>query len=159
MYHLSPMKIIFVCYANLCRSPLAEGIFKQLLERFGKSDKAIVSSAGIHAYEGSPAHSKSIQVAKERGIDISEYGGVQLTKEMAKEADLILTLDESVKHHILSYYTNDSKKVVTLKECAGETDDLDVDDPYGLSTETEAFRRCADEIEEYSIKILESLDL
>ena len=154
---MSPMKIIFVCYANLCRSPLAEGIFKQLLENNEKSDSIIVNSAGIHAYEGSPPHSKSIQVAKERGIDISGYGGVQLTKEMAKEADLILTLDESVKHHILSYYTNDSKKVVTMKECGGEINDLDVDDPYGLSME--AFRRCADEIEEYSIKILEKLDL
>ena len=154
---MAPLKIIFVCYANLCRSPLAEGIFKQLLERIGKSDNVIVSSAGIHAYEGSPPHSKSIQVAKEREIDISGYGGVQLTKEMAKDADLILTLDESVKHHILSYYINDSEKIFTLKECSGETDDLDVDDPYGLSTE--AFRRCADEIEEFSIKILEKLDL
>jgi protein-tyrosine-phosphatase len=151
------MKIIFVCYANLCRSPLAEGIFKQLLERSGKSDSIIVSSAGIHAYEGSPPHQESQRVAKERGIDISRYGGIQLTKEMVKDADLILTLDESVKHHILSYYTNDSKKIYTLKECAGEINDLDVDDPYGLSTE--AFRRCADEIEEYSTKILEKLDL
>ncbi|MFX1520779.1 MAG: low molecular weight protein arginine phosphatase [Promethearchaeota archaeon] len=150
------MNIIFVCYANLCRSPLAEGIFKQLLERSGKSD-IIVSSAGIRAYEGSPPHSKSIQVAKERGIDISGYGGVQLTKEMVKDADLILTLDDSVKHHILSYYTTDSKKIYTLKECAGEINDLDVEDPYGLSTE--AFRRCADEIEEYSAKILAKLDL
>jgi protein-tyrosine-phosphatase len=151
------MKIIFVCYANLCRSPLAEGIFKKLLERSGKSDSIIVSSAGIHAYEGSPPASKSVQVAKERGIDISGYGGVQLTEELVKDADLVLTLDESVKHHIISYYTNDSKKVVTLKECAGDTDYLDVDDPYGLSTE--AFRRCADELEEYSTKILEKLDL
>ena len=154
---MAPLKIIFVCYANLCRSPLAEGIFKQLLQRSEKSDSIIVSSAGIHAYEGSPPHSKSIQVAKERGIDISGYGGVQLTKEMVKDADLILTLDESVKHHILSYYINDSEKILTLKECSGEKDDLDVDDPYGLSTER--FRRCADEIEEYLNKILIKLDL
>jgi len=154
---LAPLKIILVCYANLCRSPLAEGIFKQLLERIGKSDNVIVSSAGIHAYEGSPPHSKSIQVAKERGIDISGYGGVQLTKEMAKDADLILTLDESVKHHILSYYINDSEKIFTLKEYSGKRDDLDVDDPYGLSTE--AFRKCVDESEEYSTRILEKLDL
>jgi protein-tyrosine-phosphatase len=151
------MNIIFVCYANMCRSPLAEGIFKQLLERSGKSDSVIVSSAGIHAYEGSLPASKSIQVAKERGIDISGYGSIQLTKEMVRRADLIITLDKSVKHHILSYYTNDSERVFTLKECAGETEDLDVNDPYGLSTE--AFRRCADEIEEYSTRILEKLKL
>lgn len=57
----------------------------------------------------------------------------------------------------MTYYVNDPKKLFTLEEFIEETVDLDVDDPYGLSTE--AFRRCADEIEEYSTKILEKLNL
>ncbi|HET9519130.1 MAG TPA: hypothetical protein VFO77_15515, partial [Actinoplanes sp.] len=63
-------EIVFVCHANLCRSPLAEGLARRMLDdAFGSAaHTAVVSSAGTHAFAGSPMHQGSAQVLGECGI-------------------------------------------------------------------------------------------
>lgn len=138
------MNILFVCTGNTCRSSMAEGIFKDLIKDSQKNIQ--ISSAGISAFEGDRANEKSIKVLREKGIDISQHKARQLTLDMIKKADLVLTMTYSHKEIIKNYLLKNSddnslaNKVFTLKEYAyiinNETIDdysnLDIADPYGM---------------------------
>ena len=63
-----PAKILFVCHANVCRSPLAEGVFRHLVAEAGMDGKFRIDSAGTFAMEGAPPHPKSVAVAKELSL-------------------------------------------------------------------------------------------
>lgn len=66
--------VLFVCHANMCRSPLAHGIFVHQLTQAGLRDTFEVDSAGTWALEGIHPHPGSVQVASEHGIDLSVCG-------------------------------------------------------------------------------------
>ena len=122
-------KILMVCLGNICRSPLAEGILKSKLN----SDKISVDSAGTAAYHvGSRPDSRSIAVAKQHGIDISNLRGRQFVKEDFKNFDLIYAMDKSNYNHIMAMASshNDEKKVKLIRNEVAPGEDLDVPDPY-----------------------------
>lgn len=112
--------ILFICIGNICRSPMAEGLFKQAMPT-----KA-VCSAGIHALVGEPADPYAVQLMQEYGIDISEHRGQALADWMVKEADLILTMDREQLAFIEKKYPLAKGKVLRL----GESDGVDIPDPY-----------------------------
>lgn len=87
--------IVFVCTGNICRSPMAEGILKDLLSPEVLS-RCEVSSAGVGAMAGLPASGHSITVCEEEGIDISKHRSRPVTPYLIAESDLILTMEE---HH------------------------------------------------------------
>lgn len=96
------MKVIFVCTANVCRSPLAEGYFKSLLagtsteaQAMEKSlrDQLDISSAGVAALAGSPPFDCAVEVAKQFQFDISQKRAQQLTIPMIRSADRILCME------------------------------------------------------------------
>ncbi len=63
--------ILFVCLGNICRSPLAEGVFRDVLEKDGLADSFHVDSAGTGAYHvGEPADPRSLQVARDHGVTL-----------------------------------------------------------------------------------------
>ena len=86
------MKVLFVCTANVCRSPLAEGYLRNLQESNPLANLEI-ASAGILAREGSGAFDCSIEVARMNGFDLNEHRARQLTLEIAQEADMILCME------------------------------------------------------------------
>jgi protein-tyrosine phosphatase len=112
--------ILFICIGNICRSPIAEGLFKQALP--GKA----VCSAGISALVGEPADPLSIQLMREHGIDISAHRAKSLAAWMVKEADLIVTMDQNQRRFIEHAYPASRGKVMRL----GEYGRYDVPDPY-----------------------------
>ena len=144
--------VIFVCYGNICRSPIAEGIFRQKLGTGGMAGDNVVLSSGISAGNG-PAHHFSISASGDLGVDISRHKAKQFTKTMAKSSDFIFTMDEYVKDVILDDFPEVTGKVYTLKEFAyGKgARDLDVEDPYGRPFES--FQECAEDISE-TIEVL-----
>lgn len=117
--------ILFICIGNICRSPMAEGLFSQALP-----DKQVFS-AGIDALVGQPADPLSIQLMAERGIDISAHRARKLASWMVYEADVIVTMDRYQKHFFEVVYPDFKNKVCRL----GEFDNYDIPDPYlqGLS--------------------------
>ena len=112
--------ILFICIGNICRSPIAEGLFKQALP--GKE----VCSAGIGALVGEPADLSSVQLMWEHGIDISAHRAKSLAAWMVKEADLIVTMDQDQQRFIVRDYPASLGKVMRL----GQYGRYDVPDPY-----------------------------
>jgi protein-tyrosine-phosphatase len=85
------LEVLFVCTGNTCRSPMAEGILKKMLEDQGVSAVG-VSSAGICGLDNIPATPFAIQVARDRNVDISRHLSRQLTKKILDETDLVLAM-------------------------------------------------------------------
>ncbi len=87
--------VLFVCYANICRSPLAEGIFRQEVERRGLAGRFAVDSAGVSAWEGSAPHHLSVEVAEERGFALTGVSR-QLVRGDFYDFDEVLVMDRLV---------------------------------------------------------------
>ena len=157
------MNILFVCTGNTCRSPMAEGIFKQMLKKNNIPD-INVYSAGISVFPGEHANEKAIAVLNEKGIDIKEHRAKQLSDEINK-VDLILTMTSGHKKIIADYFLNKtgepSLRLFTLKEFAAkisgqELTGLDIEDPYGRSFDV--YEKSRDEIEKELNKIFYNID-
>ncbi|MTH98215.1 low molecular weight protein-tyrosine-phosphatase [Roseibium sp. RKSG952] len=88
--------ILFVCLGNICRSPLAEGIFRRRAEERGQTDTYRFDSAGTGAWHvGNPPDPRSIAIARHHGIDISGQRARQVVEADFKRFDLILAMDRS----------------------------------------------------------------
>lgn len=157
------MNILFICTGNTCRSPMAEGIFKDMLIK-NKIENINVSSAGISAFPGEHANEKAIKVLNEKGINIKEHRAKQLSDEISN-ADLILTMTKSHKEIIADYYFKKTDEIspclFTVKEFAAKISgekltDLDIHDPYGMSYKM--YEKVRDEIEKELIKMLNNID-
>lgn len=86
--------VLFVCTGNICRSPTAEGVFRQLVRQAGLEDRIHVDSAGTHDYHvGSPPDERSCRHAAKRGYDLSTLRARQVSDLDFERFDLILGMD------------------------------------------------------------------
>ena len=135
---MEPYHVMFVCTGNICRSPMAEGILRHMIDSTRKSQNAVpieVSSAGTVAVDGHPASKTAVQVAAEHGVFIEEHLSRALTEENVGRADLILTMTPEHREYIENNFTGHSK-VFELKrfgQVPGKLVDPYVPDPIGLS--------------------------
>lgn len=127
------MNIVFVCTGNICRSPMAEGLFKKLLGERGRED-ITCSSAGLAAPEGSPASINAKIAAQELGVDISEHRSRLLTRAIARDADMIVCMTQ--EHYDILNRIIPEEKLYILGG--------GIDDPYGC--DLEVYRACAEKI-------------
>ena len=84
--------ILFVCTGNVCRSPMAEGLFQHAIR--GRRDFQAVS-AGVGALEGQPPSVHAVRALRELGVDISNRRSRMLTRELVEEADYIFGMTHS----------------------------------------------------------------
>ena len=90
------MKVLFVCLGNICRSPTAEGVFRQYVEQAGLSDKITIDSAGTSDWHiGKTPDPRTQAAAAKRGYDLSKLYGRQAQAEDFAKFDLILAMDKS----------------------------------------------------------------
>jgi tRNA threonylcarbamoyl adenosine modification protein (Sua5/YciO/YrdC/YwlC family) len=150
---LNSFLVLFVCAGNTCRSPMAEGVFNHLVKQKNLNTKMHAESAGLLGIQGGFAAEFSILLCQEDGIDISAHRSRPLTKELAQEADLILTMTQAQKQEVLENYLSDKERVFTLKEFVGESGDIP--DPIGLGEEF--YRNVYREIKRGVEKVLEKL--
>lgn len=88
------ISILFVCMGNICRSPLAEGIFSHLVAEAGLTGRFTVDSAGTGGWhEGAPPDQRSIATAKSHGIDILRQRARRIRSSDFRDFDLILAMD------------------------------------------------------------------
>lgn len=88
--------ILFVCFGNICRSPMAEGIARDFIaRRYDRARPLVgVSSAGVGAQDGNPPTQEAVEVMAARGIDIGSHRARNVTREILEAADLVLTMEE-----------------------------------------------------------------
>ncbi|MEM9283714.1 MAG: low molecular weight protein arginine phosphatase [Verrucomicrobiota bacterium] len=123
-------KVLFVCTGNVCRSPMAEGLLRAMVEGSGKSIQ--VHSAGLGAMDGSPPSSHSVEAMAEDGVDISSQRSQMLTPETVEESTHIFGLGSGHAEAIRAYFPESREKTFVLREfIAEEGFDLEVPDPIG----------------------------
>ena len=125
--------VLFVCTANQCRSPMAEGMFRKMLADKGKADVR-VESAGISRTDTSPATDEAVKAMRRRGIDIRQHASRHVTKRIADGASLILVMTKNHREMLAQLYPDCQQKTFMLSEYA-EGKELDVPDPVGLDIE------------------------
>ena len=89
------IKVLFVCMGNICRSPMAEGIFKTLVEQHGLDDFIHVDSAGTHASrKGEAPDPRAIKSARNKGYDISFARARAVSELDIRQFDYVLAMDQ-----------------------------------------------------------------
>jgi protein-tyrosine phosphatase len=99
---VSKRKILFVCLGNICRSPIAQGVFTHLAEHRGLDDQFLVESAGLGSWHiGNPPDNRAQAAMRIRDIDISEIRARRVCEEDFERFDLILAMDRSNRDGLL----------------------------------------------------------
>lgn len=134
----SLFRICFVCSGNICRSPMAEVVFTELVERAGLTDRIGVMSAGTGDWHvGETADSRTIEVLAARGFDGSRHRARQFDPDWFASFDLVVALDHGQERVLKAWASTeqDRGKVQLLlsfdKEQSGARD---VPDPYYSDT-------------------------
>ncbi|MDT8306276.1 MAG: low molecular weight protein arginine phosphatase [Anaerolineae bacterium] len=120
--------ILFICTANICRSPVAEGLLRQRLQESGL-DAYEVSSAGTWAQLRRGAASTSITLMAERDIDISSHRAREVSAEVLEEADLILCMESGHAEALRVEFPEAAERIYLLSEMSGGNQSIS--DPYG----------------------------
>jgi len=138
--------VLFVCTANVCRSPMAAGLFRALLSgRVPGGEDWLVDSAGTWASEGQRASENTIRVMQKRGIDLSHHRSKVVSKALLNLFDLILVMEPGHKEALRVEFPEIAGRVWLLSELSGPA--VPIEDPYGLSLEH--YEKTAAEIEAY----------
>lgn len=136
-------KVLFVCAGNQCRSPIAEGLFRKIIEDNKLTEHVYIDSGGVSAYDEAPPTKKACEVMRKKNIDITKKLSKLLDREIVGSSDIIITMEDKQKALIQSIYPEFKEKVFGLKELANECGDIE--DPIGGSFED--YENCAREIE------------
>ena len=171
----TPARVLVVCTANVCRSPMGEALLRQQIAQRGGS--AVVASAGTRVVD-LPVYGHSVEALADRGVDISSHQPRQLTRELirAEGADLVIVMTRSHLREVVTRDRSAFTRTFTLRELGrriatagrdlpsdlagwttalsygrratdlmGDDADDDLADPYGMGLAE--VRRSADEIE------------
>src|SRR5215469_3812792 len=147
--------ILFVCTGNVCRSPMAEGLFRHAVQ--GRGDFRVLS-AGLGALDGQPPTPHSVAAMKEIGIDITRHYSRSLTAELVRDADLILGMTHSHVDTVALLYPPAAEKTFLLREFDEtlEPYEKDISDPIG--SPYHIYVECRDQIEQGIATLLKFME-
>jgi protein-tyrosine phosphatase len=126
------MKILFVCLGNICRSPTAEGVFRQKASDAGLLDRITIDSAGTNNYHpGEPPDARSQHHARQRGYDLSMLRARTVLDEDFERFDLLLAMDAMNYSMLMHRAPAESRqKIRNFMEFAPQLGVREVPDPY-----------------------------
>src|SRR5207247_7784684 len=105
--------VLFVCTGNICRSPIAEGLFRRLI---GNRKDIEVASAGVHAVRGQPPSLYAVEVCAEEGTDISDLRSEPLTPTLVNRATHIFAMTGAHLETIQTLFPHTAEKTFLLRE-------------------------------------------
>ena len=125
--------ILFVCLGNICRSPLAEGVFQHLVEQRGLQDRYMVSSAGTRNWNvGDPPDHRMVATARRHGIKLMSRAQ-QITMQDLNSFDLLLAMDRTNRED-LQYMAQNEPRLVHVRLLRDfdllSSSNADIPDPY-----------------------------
>jgi protein-tyrosine phosphatase len=141
MAHTKNQSILFVCTGNTCRSPMAEAFARHLTRSI---EGWTFASAGVFAHPGAPASQHSIEVMKEKGIDLTGHKARLADAALLEQFDWIVPMTEGHQQMLLKTFPLNPERVPTLMQFSS-TGQRDIMDPFGGLPET--YRRVRDQIE------------
>jgi len=133
--------ILFVCLGNICRSPMAEAVMRDLLEREGVAGRVAVDSAGTGDWHvGHPPHEGTRRILDKQGISCAGQRARKLRAEDGERFDLIVAMDRSNERDIAAILKPGHRaKVIRLMSLLPERRADDVPDPYYTGNFEEVF--------------------
>lgn len=153
--------VLFVCMGNICRSPLAEGIFRSLVEErnisTGVRDGIFIDSAGTSGYHvGDPPDGRGIAAARAIGIDMSAQRSRQVAPHDFYDFDHILAMDRDNLRNLESWRPDDARAEIGLFLSYAPHLPLDeMPDPYYGAED--GFKRCIDLVQQGAQGLLKAL--
>jgi len=155
-----PLKIAFVCFGNICRSPFAELVFKKRLQELNNANAmpadSSVTSAGVHPIGGRLSPDEAIRNSKKWGVDLGTHSSRFLDDECAGETDLIIAFDSSNVNLIRARHPDIAAPIVLLGALSWDhRGSLEIEDPYGGGAEK--FESIYDQIAKGVDGLLEAL--
>ena len=118
------VKVLFVCHGNICRSPMAEFVMKDLVKKAGISDRVHIASAAVSREEiGNPVYPPARRELQRHGIECHGHAAHQITRRELEEYDKIYYMDASNARYLKRLFGSDADKCQPLL-------DHDVADPW-----------------------------
>ncbi|MES0489172.1 MAG: low molecular weight protein-tyrosine-phosphatase [Leptospirales bacterium] len=126
------IRVLFVCLGNICRSPLAQGIFEKKVKDENWDDLIHIDSAGTSGWHiGEKPHSGSIQVARNNSITIEGQKARAVHRSDQSEFDYFIAMDRENEISLITEFGIDKSKIFTLRTFDVDSSGSDVPDPYG----------------------------
>lgn len=123
-------KVMFVCHGNICRSPTAEFVLKDILKKRGAEDRIFVESSATSGEElGNPVYPPARRVLEKHGIDCNGKRAVRLKKEDYEKYDLFVCMDGRNVSNALRIFGSDPKNKVVLLTSFGDGGG-EIEDPW-----------------------------
>lgn len=124
------VNVLFVCLGNICRSPMAEAVFRDLVQKEAVVHHFEIASAGTGDWHvGEPPHRGTRETLKRHGIEPNGLVAKQVSQAMLDAADYVVVMDNENMADLRSWRT-DRNKVSRLLDFAPDAEERDVPDPY-----------------------------
>lgn len=149
--------VLFVCLGNICRSPTAEGVFRERLRRAGLERRVLVDSAGTGGWHvGEPPDPRTRAAAARRGYDLSALRARQVARDDFRRFDLVLAMDLDNRTSLLRQCpATEQGRIGLFLSYLPDARATEVPDPYDGGVD--GFEHVLDLVEAASDGLLESL--
>lgn len=148
------IKVLFVCLANICRSPMAEGLFKDFVKRKGLEDKFHFESRAISKWENQPVHEKTVEKLEPLTVDMRKKSSKQITERDFIEYDYIIGMDKMNLNYLKSfedgYYQNKVYPYIKRKN---------IPDPFFTGDFDKTYKMLSKKVESWVNKILKEEEI
>ncbi len=125
------ISVLFVCLGNICRSPMAEAIFRHQVKEAGLADKIKIDSAGTgHWHIGKPPHEGTQRILTQNNISYEGIKARQVTKEDLANFDYIVAMDDSNLANLQRLGQETKRPIIRLTDMVPNTSYKEVPDPY-----------------------------
>lgn len=159
----SKFMITFICSGNICRSPMAQGILKQIISRTRYRNDVSVHSAGILPIEPSPAAMNAIEVAQANEIDLHQHISRPVSVDIMNETNLVICMAWDHYQYLQKKFPTQKRKIILLKQWYLQKSLVNpsIKDPVGqnIDTFTEVFNEIQVELKRILPYILKEIKL